>query len=449
MLDGTIPIQYKESRYNAPLSIWLPLKFPVGPPIACVKCDPKKFFYNKKCRVVDSTRNGLITTDYIRKWGYPNSNLTDFAGDLRISFAEFPPLYAVVPGQTPPSTTTSSTTAGNSTPPSTNVSNTNTGVMFNPFGANVNRPPQQQQQQQQQQLPPQVVVQPPAAGVSIWAGALNQQAQEAVQAQQHQRLEMLKSQRTSAYHLALTTALSARLGGALDAAASADKQHQLSVQSELQSRSALVVNEVTKLQKEREALDAAAHELSAVGEALDSWLKINEPRAQSVRAAVDGEIDPDEAITPADVLSKQAIAALSADMALEDTLAALDRALEGKKVQLNEYLSHVRAVSRKQFTARALSSKIASKQLSERAAAQVANNNNNRISSSGTAAAATGTGNASTSATLYPSVLTPAGAGAAAGAPSPPVAIAEQWQTSGGVLMNPLAAAANSMQRQR
>lgn len=383
-----------------------------------MKRDASKFSFNPKCKIVDSTRDGRITSDYIRNWGYPNSNLIDFIGDLQISFGQFPPLYALQPGSTPP-TNSAGAGAGAS-------GNSISGMMFNPFGTNANlsnRPPQP---------PPQAVV-PPAAGASIWAGVLSEQQQEAAQAQQRQRQEMLKSQRTAAYHLALTTALSARLGGALDAAAVADRQHQLTVQSELQSRSVPINNEYTKLQKEREALDTAAHELSASGAALDAWLKINEPRAQSVRAAVDGEIDPDEAIIPADVLTKQAIAALSSDMALEDTLQGLDRALEGKKVPLNEYLNTVRAVSRRQFTARALSSKILSKQVSQRATT---------VQQPAVAAAAPSASN-----TGYPSMPSPTSSpGSTAPVPAPPPP--PQWNNGGsGVLLNPLAAAAKNMQR--
>jgi ESCRT-I complex subunit TSG101 len=398
--------------------IWISLKFPISAPVAQVKIeDPSRFSFNRKCKIVDSTRDGRINSEYIRNWGYPNSNLLDFLGDLQISFGEFPPLYAVPANQSPPSSsagTTATSTSGNII----------SGMMFNPFRTNTNnRPPQQQQPQ------PQVVV-PPAAGVSIWAGAVSQHQQEAARAQQLQRQEMLKSQRTAAYHLALTTALSARLGGALDAAAVADKQYQLTVQSELQSRSVPINNEYTKLQKEREALDTAAHELAASGAALDAWLKINEPRAQSARAAVDGEIDPDEAIIPADVLTKQAIAALSSDMALEDTLQVLDRALESKKVPLNEYLKTVRAVSRKQFIARALLSKITSKQLSQRGTAAQ--------QQQAAAAALNGDSNA-----RYPSILPPGN-----GPGSPPPAPPAQWNNGGsGVLLNPLAAAAKNMQR--
>ncbi len=414
--------------------IWLPLKFPIAAPIAYVKRDATKFIYNPKCKIIDSSRDGRVTNDYLRNWGYPSSNLVDCIGDLQIAFGEFPPLY----GNNSTGTATQSAAQGQ-TPASTsghNSSNSSSGLIFNPFGANAssaNRPSPPPVQQQQ----PAPVVVPPPAGVSIWAGALTQQQQQEARLKQQQRQDMLKNQRAAAYHLALTTGLSARLGGALDAAAIADRQHQLTIQAELQSRSVPINNEFTRLQKEREALDAAAHELSASGAALDAWLKVNEPRAQSVRAAVDGDIDPDEAIVPADVLTKQAIAALSADMALEDTLAVLDRSLEGKKVALTEYLSQVRAVSRKQFTARALSTKITNKQLSERTAAVAAV----------AAAAAQVANKATAAATLYPTVMSP-GNGSTAPPPPPPPVSSTQWNGIGsGVLMNPLAAAAKNMRR--
>ena len=482
MLDGVVPMLYKKDKFNLPIAIWLPLRFPVAPPVAYVKRNPKQFMFNDKCRVVDASQDGLIVSEYLRNWSYPLSNLQDFLGDLRIYFAECPPLYQILPGGAPPPAHQHqpSSSGGSSSSGVGMMSNGSGGgsgnVVFNPLSPNTAaaRPPSQQQpppqrpqppppQQQQQPQPmpsfwggisgqrppqppqqqqPQQFTAAPAAGQSIWAGAMNQQQQQQQHAAAVQRQEALKNQRETAYHLALTTALSARLSGALEAAAAADVERQTVIQSELQRRGVTVADHVQKLHQEREQLDSAAHELIAAGAALEKWLLENEPRAQSLRAAVAGEIDPDQAIVPGDPLSRQALATQSADLALEDTMSALDRAFEGKRLVLGDYLQQVRAVSRRQFTARSLSSKIASRQESEKVAAEM-----KKMSIFGAAppssTATTGTTTAGTANNNnigggVPLVTAVSGNVAPAQLP-----IGDLWHTSGGILLNPLAAAAN------
>ena len=55
-----------------------------------------------------------------------------------------------------------------------------------------------------------------------------------------------------------------------------------------------------------------------------------------------GEIDPDEAIVAADSLSQQALEAQAEDLAIEDTLYALERALTNGVITADAYLKQVR-----------------------------------------------------------------------------------------------------------
>ncbi len=54
-----------------------------------------------------------------------------------------------------------------------------------------------------------------------------------------------------------------------------------------------------------------------------------------------GEVDADTAILPADVLSKQALEGQAEDLALEDTLYSLDKALQNNSLTPELYIKQV------------------------------------------------------------------------------------------------------------
>ena len=59
--------------------------------------------------------------------------------------------------------------------------------------------------------------------------------------------------------------------------------------------------------------------------------------------ATAGEIDPDSAIVPVDELAAQALEVQAEDMALEDTLYALQKAFQGGHLDATTYLRQVSA----------------------------------------------------------------------------------------------------------
>lgn len=58
-----------------------------------------------------------------------------------------------------------------------------------------------------------------------------------------------------------------------------------------------------------------------------------------------GEVDADTAIVPADVLSKQALEGQAEDLALEDTLYSLDKALQGGSITSEVYVKQVQLLT--------------------------------------------------------------------------------------------------------
>lgn len=359
--------------------LWLPEGFPAAPPVAYVKRDPELFVFNPHCSIVDRANDGCIESDYLRNWTFQSSNIRDFVCDLQIYFAESPPLFA--------KRRTSAMSDASATA-STPASSSESGLLHavNPLAAgieNLNSPPKRPPPASDlwagvlgvlppRPPPPAVTVPAPSSVFSpapaqqspplVWDGA-------AAHAEE-QRQQTVKQQTDASYRLALSTALSARLASALEASASVELERQLSIQTELRSRAATLASELQKAQGEREALDTAAHELTAVGVALDRWLADNELGAQSLKSpsgAVGGiRLDPDDAIVPADSLSAEALTAQATDLALEDAMSALDRALEARVLTLTDYLYRIRLIARMQFMARALLNKIAARQAMEK-----------------------------------------------------------------------------------
>eukprot|EP00891_Asterochloris_glomerata_P007192 jgi/Astpho2/7192/e_gw1.00113.157.1_t len=163
----------------------------------------------------------------------------------------------------------------------------------------------------------------------------------------------------AAFRKAAIAALTRRLQSSIAAAnadAAAEMDSLFETQGKLTRREEEIQKGVAALQKERQALEACVLSMSGKTVALERWLEENEAKLPQ------GEINPDEAIVAADSLSQQALEAQAEDLAIEDTLYALERALTNGVITADAYLKQVRLICRKQFFVRALGMKVASKQ---------------------------------------------------------------------------------------
>ena len=127
-------------------------------------------------------------------------------------------------------------------------------------------------------------------------------------------------------------------------------------QQQLTQRGSDLAAGVGGMQAERTALESCVLELSGKAVALERWLADNEAKTP------EGEVDADGAIVAADVLSAQALEAQAEDMAVEDTLYSLDKALQEGALQPEAYMKQVRNHCYKQFFVRALGNKVAARQ---------------------------------------------------------------------------------------
>ncbi|TVU49220.1 hypothetical protein EJB05_00518, partial [Eragrostis curvula] len=120
--------------------------------------------------------------------------------------------------------------------------------------------------------------------------------------------------------------------------------------AELRHRGDVVADGVRRMGEEKESLERRLQDVMMATDVLESWVMENN-RTGDTHAV-------DDAIQPADVLSRQMIECTAADLALEDTVYALDKAVQEGSVPLMAYLRSVRALARKQFSPRALSAKV-------------------------------------------------------------------------------------------
>lgn len=67
------------------------------------------------------------------------------------------------------------------------------------------------------------------------------------------------------------------------------------------------------------------------------------PGVQRRRRARAGEVDADAAVVPADVLSRQALEAQAGDLAIEDALYAVERALQAGALTPDAYIKQARS----------------------------------------------------------------------------------------------------------
>lgn len=143
----------------------------------------------------------------------------------------------------------------------------------------------------------------------------------------------------------------------------AEMEGLFNLQGVLKQREESLNKGLKEMQEEMEGLEQQLQMVLMNTDVLEGWLKDNQGKRMGSLENVE------DAFECVDVLSKQMLECTAADLAIEDTLYALDKAVQVGAVPFDQYLRSVRALSREQFFHRATVVKVRAAQLQ----AQVAN----------------------------------------------------------------------------
>uniref|UniRef100_A0A453LLB6 SB domain-containing protein n=1 Tax=Aegilops tauschii subsp. strangulata TaxID=200361 RepID=A0A453LLB6_AEGTS len=139
---------------------------------------------------------------------------------------------------------------------------------------------------------------------------------------------------------------------ALRTAREAEVDSLFAVQAELRGRGEAVNDGVRRITEEKETLERRLQDVVMATDVIEAWV------AENRKGAADDATEAEGAIQPADVLSRQMLECTATDLALEDTIYALDKAVQEGSVPFDGYLRSVRALAREQFFQRVLCTKV-------------------------------------------------------------------------------------------
>ncbi|KAE9616423.1 putative ubiquitin-conjugating enzyme/RWD, steadiness box (SB) domain-containing protein [Lupinus albus] len=322
--DGTVPMPYQGVTYNIPVVIWLMESYPRHPP--CVYVNPTRDMVIKRPHS-HVNPSGLVSLPYLHNWIYPSSNLVDLVRTLSLTFAADPPLFS----QRRP-------------PPPSPSHNPNPSPNLDSFSSGYSRP----------SIPPNNY--PPSPYASASASGRVQPSPPPHRADDPS--EVFKRHAINK----LVEMVHGDVNG-LRKTREAEMEGLFSMQGVLKQREDQLNKGLKGMQDEMEGLENQLQMVLMNSDVIDGWLRDNQGKKLGSLENVE------DAFECVDVLSKQMLDCTASDLAIEDTLYALDKAVQVGSVPFDQYLRSVRALSREQFFHRATVAKVRAAQLQ----AQVAN----------------------------------------------------------------------------
>ncbi|KAJ8754199.1 hypothetical protein K2173_002099 [Erythroxylum novogranatense] len=319
--DGTIPMTFQGVTYNIPIIVWLLESYPRHPP--CVYVNPTRDMIIKRHHP-HVNPSGLVSVPYLHNWVYPSSNLVDLVRELSALFGRDPPLYS----QRRPSNNPNPNPIPNPNPnPGPNPNNYSFGSVGYP------RP----------------LARPYPA--SPYGRTLTDDASEVykrnaiskiVEAVHGDVLEMRKQR-------------------------GVEMEGLFSAQAVLKSREDEINKGLKEMQDEKEGLEAQLQVVLMNTDVVESWVRENEGKICKL-----GDLDVDKVFDCAESLSKQMLECTASDLAIEDAVYSLDKAVQEGAVPFDQYLRNVRLLSREQFFHRATAAKVRAAQMQAHVASMAA-----------------------------------------------------------------------------
>ncbi|KAL2933990.1 Protein ELC [Bienertia sinuspersici] len=325
--DGTVPMSYAGVTYNIPVVIWLMDLYPRHPP--CVFVNPTRDMIIKRPHPHVSP-SGLVSIPYLHKWVYPSSNLLDLARELSVFFGRDPPLYS----QRKPHDS-----------PSNNPSHSHTFTVDSGFSGSVGHPA------------PRVFPPSPYVGSGrIIPPRANGGTDDPNEVFKRNAINKL----VDMVHGDVVGSKKTR---------EAEMEGLFTAQATLRQREEQINYGLKNMLDEKERLEQQLQLVLTNADILEGWLKENEENMSKLGSS---NVNADDAFEPCDTLSKQMIEVSASDLAIEDAVYALDKAVQDGVIPFDQYLKFVRLLSREQFFHRATSMKVRAAQMQAHVATMAA-----------------------------------------------------------------------------
>ncbi|KAL3650182.1 hypothetical protein CASFOL_006585 [Castilleja foliolosa] len=310
--EGTVPMSFQSVTYNIPVIIWLMESYPRHAPLVFV--NPTRDMIIKRPHPFVSP-NGVVSIPYIHSWVFPASNLVELVRSLSHFFARDPPLYS----QRKPS----------SPNPNPNL-NPSYGSMNSSVGSTVAARPA---------IPPRDYLPSPTPPPPYGSGGGRIMEDPA---------EVFKKN-------AIAKLVESLNGDIREMRKSREGEMEgfFGAQAVLRKREEDLKNGLKEMQDEKEALEQQLQMVLMNTDVMEGWLRENEGKSGN-----NDTVDVDEAFEPCDGLSKQMLDCTASDLAIEDAIYALDKAVQEGAIPFDQYLRNVRLLSREQFFHRATGSKV-------------------------------------------------------------------------------------------
>ncbi|KAL6957092.1 hypothetical protein U1Q18_034805 [Sarracenia purpurea var. burkii] len=320
--EGTVPMLFQGVTYNIPVVVWLMESYPRHPPLVYV--NPTRDMIIKRPHSFVNP-SGIVSIPCLQNWVYPSSNLIDLARDLSHYFARDPPLYSQ--RRPNPNPTPNFAPAGGSSV----ISSSGSG------SAGTARPA----------IPPRSYPQSPYGSGRIPPPSPQRPAATEDPTEVFKRNAINK----------LVESLNGDIG-ALRKTKETEMEGMFNAQAVLRQREEQLAKGLREMQGEKEALEQQLQMVLMNTDVLEGWLRENEGKMGNMR-----NVDVDEAFECCDSLSKQMLECTASDLAIEDVIYSLDKAVQEGSIPFVKYLRNVRLLSREQFFHRATASKVRAAQM--------------------------------------------------------------------------------------
>jgi len=347
-MKGTVPIFYRGSQYNIPMSFWVSKDYPLTPPLVYVTPTATMQLDRNHDHV---SPDGKVFLPYLNQWNSSRSNLNGLISTCKAVFSNFPPVHAKAPGgPSPPAYGQQGRSSGPGYPTSSpGYPTSSTGY---PGATSTPPPPPYQQaagvptgigRSGMSSLPP-----PPAASDVVRRTSDEEKARNEVRKQNElkatrQAVEIKLKEHFRKFREKMKKELT----------------EEMKTQSNLEEGQRKLEEGMEKLESQKKDFEEAIDELSMKRKQLETWLAEYEGSSDSSsQDSAIAQMSLDEAIVPVDTPSRQLFDCVAESNAIEDILYHLDRSLGNDTIDLQTFLKEVRKLARRQFMAKALAKKI-------------------------------------------------------------------------------------------